>query len=63
MMKRDYLKPAMRVVFLSARVQLLTGSPVNRNSNNVGLNEEIKAGSGTARSRSFDGWDNDWDEE
>ena len=60
MMKRDYLKPAMRVVFLSARVQLLTdSSTVYRNRNNVGLNEEIKAGSGTARSRSFDDWDDE----
>ncbi len=64
-MKRDYLKPATRVVLLNTRVQLLTNSPattVKSNSNNVGLNEVISGGSGTARARSFGAWGDD-DEE
>ena len=64
MMKRDYLKPATRVVLLNTRVQLLSNSPatVTTNSNNAGLNEVISGGSGTARARSFDAWGDD-DEE
>ena len=65
-MKRDYLKPATRVVRLNARVHLLTNSPattVTTNSNNVGLNEVISAGNGDARSRSFDAWGEDDEEE
>ena len=62
-MKRDYLKPATRVVLLNAKVQLLTSTTtVKSNSNNVGLKEEISAGNGTARARNFDAWD-DEDEE
>ena len=63
-MKRDYLKPATRVVLLNTRVQLLSNSPatVTTNSNNAGLNEVISSGSGTARARSFDAWGDD-DEE
>ena len=63
-MKRDYLKPATRVVLLNTRVQLLSNSPatVTTNSNNAGLNEVISGGSGTARARSFDVWGDD-DEE
>lgn len=64
MMKRDYLKPATRVVLLNTRVQLLTSTTttVTTNRNNAGLNEVISAGSGTARARSFDAW-GDEDEE
>jgi hypothetical protein len=63
-MKRDYLKPATRVVLLNTRVQLLSNSPatVTTNSNNAGLNEVISGGSGTARARSFDGWGEDAEE-
>ena len=63
-MKRDYLKPATRVVLLNTRVQLLSYSSatVTTNSNNAGLNEVISGGSGTARARSFDAWGDD-DEE
>ena len=63
-MKRDYLKPATRIVLLNTRVQLLSNSPatVTTNSNNAGLNEVISGGSGTARARSFDAWGED-DEE
>ena len=63
-MKRDYLKPATRVVLLNTRVQLLSNSPatVTTNSNNAGLNEVISGGSGTARARSFDAWGDDDDE-
>jgi hypothetical protein len=66
MMKRDYLKPATRVVLLNTRVQLLTNSPtttVTTNRNNAGLNEVISAGSGTARARSFDAWGDEEEEE
>lgn len=34
---------------------------VNSSVNNVGLNEEIIGGSGTARSRDFNVWDDEWD--
>ena len=65
MMKRDYLKPATRVVLLNTRVQLLssTTTTVTTNRNNAGLNEVISAGSGTARARSFDAWGDEEEEE
>jgi len=64
MMKRVYLKPAMRVVVLNTKVQLLTASnpTVTSNSNNVDLKEEIKAGSGPARARQHDVWDEEEEE-
>jgi hypothetical protein len=64
-MKRDYLKPATRVVLLNTRVQLLSNSPatVTTNSNNVGLNEKIEAGNGTARARSYNAWGDEDEEE
>jgi hypothetical protein len=62
-MKKNYQKPATRVVLLNTRVQLLTNSnTVKSNSNNAGLNEVISGGNGTARARSFDAWGDD-DEE
>jgi hypothetical protein len=65
-MKREYLKPAMRVVVLNTKVQLLTASAtttVTTNSNNVGLNEKIEAGNGTARARSYNAWGDEDEEE
>ena len=65
MMKRVYLKPAMRVVVVNTKVQLLTASAtttVTTNSNNVGLNEKIEAGSGPARARQHDVWDEEEEE-
>ena len=58
------MKPAMRVVLLNATAQLLSGSTVDRNINNVGLDEDILPGSGPARARSFGGWDDedDWED-
>ncbi len=44
------------------QAQMICTSPVERASNNVGLNENIGAGNVDARSRSFDGFDDDWDE-
>ena len=64
-MKREYMKPAMRVVVVNTKVQLLTASnpTVNSNSNNVGLNEKIEAGNGTARARSYNAWGDEDEEE
>ena len=59
-MKKEYIKPTVKVVQLQHRTHLLSGS-VNGLSNNAGLNENIGSGNGDARSRSFDGFD-DWDE-
>ena len=63
-MKKNYLKPATRVVLLNTKVQLLTNSPytVTKTSNNVGFVEGISAGSGDARSRSFDAWGDEEEE-
>ena len=58
MTKKDYKKPALRVVRLQHQ-GIICASEVNRTSNNAGLNEEILGGSGTARARSFGGWDDE----
>lgn len=56
----------MKVVQLQHKTQLLSGSPVVRTSNNVGLKETITGGNSTARSRTYDDWEDDsedyWDE-
>ena len=49
----------MQVVNLKNRQQLLAVSDIN---GNTGLNYG-GGGSGSARSRGFGGWDDDWDEE
>ena len=51
----------MVVVLLNTTAQLLSGSEVNRNVNNAGLDELIQGGSGQSRARSFDGWDDEED--
>ena len=56
------MNPTMNVVKIQHRTHLLQASPVRRAANNVGLNENIGAGNVDARSRSFDGFDDDWDE-
>jgi hypothetical protein len=60
-MKKDYLKPVMQAVNISIRHQILAGSPypVSRVSGNAEFNENITGGSGNARSRNF----NDWNDE
>ena len=64
MNKKDYQKPAMRVVLLQHQQHLLAGSDVtNVNSGDTGIGYG-GGGSGPARARQFNGgidWD-DWDE-
>ncbi len=55
-MKKKYIMPTMNVVKIK-QAQMICTSPVERASNNVGLNENIGAGNVDARSRSFDGFD------
>ncbi len=57
-MKKTYLKPEFKVVKLQSRTSLLVGSGVSSVGGNV-FNTEVKAGSGTARSRG----DGDWEDE
>ena len=61
-MKKEYMKPTVKVVQLQHRTHLLSGS-VKGLSNNAGLNENIGSGNGDARARSNGGFDwDDWDE-
>ncbi len=65
MNKKSYQKPAMQVVTINIRHQLLSGSPVHNASTNLTGSDAINyggGGSGPSRSRSFDDWDED-DEE
>lgn len=56
-MKKTYFKPEFKVVKLQSRTSLLVGSGgVGSVGGNV-FNTEVKAGSGTARSRG------DWEDE
>lgn len=57
-MKKEYVKPAMRVVCILHQ-DIICGSIVIQNRNNVGLNEEIFEGSGPARARSYSYWDDE----
>ena len=58
-MKKNYLKPVMRVVRLKVRHQLLNASSVQSVGGNAGFNENIIGGNGDARSRSNDWWDDE----
>ena len=65
-MKKSYFKPAMQVMIVSCETGLLQASSVSGASSNVGFNEKIEGGSGTARARGFGAWDSeddDFDEE
>ena len=56
-MKKNYMKPALRVVRIQQKCQILSGSVTSVESGDTGI------GSGPARARSNGGidWD-DWDE-
>ena len=58
MNKKDYSKPAMRVVKIQHTGMLMTSNEVTGTSNDVGL-EWGGGGSGPAHARSFGGWDDE----
>ena len=59
-MKKNYQKPAMQAVAIRQKCAILAGSgPVSSVGGNAGFNSKVSAGSGTARSRSFDDWDDE----
>ena len=59
MNKKDYQKPAMRVVTLRHTGMLMTSLTGINSNTDLGYGG---GGNGPARSRGFDDWD-DWDEE
>ena len=59
-MKKIYQKPAMQAVTIRQKCNILaSGSNVSSVGGNAGFNSKVSAGSGTARSRSFDDWDDE----
>lgn len=59
MNKKNYQKPAMQVVNINTSHKLLelgSGPKASKAAGNAGFNENISAGNGDARSRSFDDW-------
>ena len=58
-MKKNYLKPVMRVVRIKVRHQLLAGSPVRSVGGNVFDQGTISGSNQSARSRSNDWWDDE----
>ena len=59
-MKKNYVIPAMQIVRINIRHQLLSGSEVSKAAGNVFNQETITGGNGQGRSRAFS--DFDWDE-
>ena len=61
-MKKNYMKPALRVVRIQQKYQILSGSVTSVQGGDTGITGG-GPGSGPARARSFD-WDDwdDWDE-
>ena len=59
-MKKNYSKPAMRVVRIQ-QTKMLCGSIRSVESGDAGIGYD-GGGSGPARARSFGGWDDEWDE-
>ena len=58
MNKKDYQKPAMQAISISLHYHLLEGSPVDTISGNASLNYK-GGGSGPARGRGGDSWDDE----
>ena len=58
-MKKNYQKPQMEAVNVNMSSQILAGSGVSSVAGGV-FNENISGGSGTARSRYLDDWD-EWE--
>ena len=56
-MKKIYKKPAMKAVAIRQRCAILQASAVSTVGGNAGFNTTVSGGSGSARSRSFDDWD------
>ena len=59
-MKKKFLKPTIQVVTLQMQGLICTSPVVTNVGSNAGFNSEIKSGSGPARGRSFDDW-NDYE--
>ena len=59
-MKKNYLKPAIRLVVLKHQRHILAGSYANQTPNNAGFDPNITGSGGTSRSRSLDDLD-DWE--
>lgn len=62
MNKKAYQKPAMQVVKIQHKCNILSGSPVTGLGTNLTDDDAINYGggnSGTARSRSFGDWDDE----
>ena len=57
-MKKIYQKPAMQAVTIRQKCNIL-GTSLGSVGGNAGFNPKVSAGSGTARSRSFDDWDDE----
>ena len=57
MNKKNYQKPAMQVVTIKGQQHLLVPSATSVGGNV--FNSEVKGGSGSARGRGFDDWDDE----
>ena len=65
MNKKEYMKPALRVVSIKVRHQLLAGSQVNHVSGTFGYGGGSSHNTGNivrSREDSRDDWDDNWDE-
>ena len=61
-MKRNYLQPSTKVVNVKATSSILSGSGVRSISSSAGIGYG-GGNSGVARTREYNGWGDDWDEE
>ena len=59
MKRKEYKKPEMQAVSIRCSHQLLGSSPVNRVGGGT-FNESVQGGSGSARGRSYEDWDEDY---
>jgi hypothetical protein len=62
-MKKSYQKPVMQVVAISQKSVILGASEVKSVGGNAGFNAVVSGGNGTARSRQFDAWGDEEEEE
>ena len=58
-MKKEYMKPQMKVVEIHM-AQMLCASPVNSVGSNCGLGLGNGGSNDNARGRESDDWDDDW---
>ena len=59
-MKKSYQQPMLHIIRIRPTQLLCASGPVQRTSNNAGINEEVTGGDGPARVKGYNVWDDEY---